>query len=360
MLWHYVLRIAYHVFSVPKLICFMQIYYNMPSNTLESSIKSKQQIELPDLAPTQLNYPISCHPMQTRSKSGIFIPKLLIASLHQEPTSVSAALANPEWQRVMEEEYQALLRNNTWVLVSSTYASHIVQSKWIFRTKFKVDGSLDKYKARLVAKGFQQTPGIDFFETFSPVVKASTIRIIFTLAVTKGWDIQQIDVNNAFMNGDLHEDVFISQPEGFIITNRPLYERKLHKVLYGLKQAPNAWFDTLKGALVTWGFLNSMIDTSLFFTHKHGRLLLLLEYVDDILVRGESSADIHQLIKDHHQQFALETLGPVSYFLGFEVTRDGSRLHLTQTKCATDLLHKTNMADSKFIRTPVYEQQTIS
>ena len=116
----------------------------------------------------------------------------------------------------MEDEYQALMRNSTWDLVPNTGDLHVVQCKWVFRTKFKADGSLDKYKARLVAKGFQQTPGIDFSETFSPVVKAPVIRIVFTLAISNGWDIQHIDINNAFLNGDLQEAVFMFQPEGFI------------------------------------------------------------------------------------------------------------------------------------------------
>ena len=112
----------------------------------------------------------------------------------------------------MEEEYNALVRNNTWGLVPSSAASRVVQCKWVFRTKLKADGSLDKYKARLVAKGFQQTPGVDSDETFSPVIKASTIRIVFTIAVSRRWDIQQIDINNAFLNGDLKEEVFMTQP----------------------------------------------------------------------------------------------------------------------------------------------------
>ena len=221
----------------------------------------------------------------------------------------------------MTDEFQALLRNQTWSLVPPSSAQRVVQCKWVFRTKLKADGSLDKYKARLVAKGFQQTPGVDFFETFSPVVKASTIRIIFTLAVSRGWDIQQIDINNAFLNGDLHEEVFMSQSDGFVDQAKPTYVCKLHKTLYGLKQAPRAWFETLRGALLTWGFHNSVSDTSLFYSHKHGRMLLLLVYVDDILITGDSQADVQQVIDALHTQFALKTLGSVHYFLGFEVLR---------------------------------------
>ena len=163
----------------------------------------------------------SNHPMQTRSKFGVFRPKILVASLHQELATVPISSANPRWKNAMEVEYQALLRNNTWKLFPPNDASHVIHSKWVFRTKLKADGTLDKYKARLVTKGFQQTPSLNFFETFSQVIKASTIRIIFTLVVSRGWDIQQIDVNNAFLNGDLHEDVFMTQPEGFVDPTKP-------------------------------------------------------------------------------------------------------------------------------------------
>ena len=253
----------------------------------------------------------------------------------------------------MEAEYNALVNNQTWELVPHSAALHIVQFKWVFRNKLKADGSLKKYKARLVAKGFQQTLGIDFIETFSPMVKASTIRIIFTLDVTRGWDVQQVNITNVFLNGYLQEEVFMNQPEGFIDPTKPTYVCKLQKALYGLKQAPRAWFDKLKGALLKWGFVNSVSDTSLFYNRKNGRMILLLVYVDDILITGESQADIQEVIKDLHAKFTLKTLGSVNYFLGFEVNRSSSRLHLNQSKYARDLLHKTNMAAAKPSSTPM-------
>ena len=151
----------------------------------------------------------------------------------------------------MGDEHQALLRNHTMDLVPCSDASHIVQSKWVFCTKFRGDGSLERYKARLVAKGFQQTPGLEFFGTFSPVIKASTISIIFTFAVSRWWEIQQIDINIAFLNGELQEDVYMTQPQGFVDARRPHRVCKLRKALYGLKQAPPAWFEKLKGTLLT-------------------------------------------------------------------------------------------------------------
>ena len=133
----------------------------------------------------------------------------------------------------MDEEYAALMRNKTWELVELPPNKSAIGSKRAFRTKFHPDGSVQKYKARLVAQGFNQRPGFDYIETFSPVVKSTTIRLILSLALAKGWSIRQIDVNNAFLNGDLHEDVFMLQPQGYEV-NRNLV-CKLTKALYGLK-----------------------------------------------------------------------------------------------------------------------------
>lgn len=165
----------------------------------------------------------------------------------------------------MDAEFQALVHNETWPLVPPQIEMHIVSNKWVFRIKYKVDDSLDKYKAWLVAKVFLQTPGIDFFEIFNPVIKPSTIRVVFTLAMSSGWDIKQIDINNAFLNAELNEIVYMAQPKGFIDPTKPSHVCKLKKALYGLKQAPRAWFDKLKKALLAWGFTNPIADTSLFF-----------------------------------------------------------------------------------------------
>ena len=139
----------------------------------------------------------------------------------------------------------------------------------------------------------------------------------------------------------------MTQPEGFSDSAKPHHVCRLRKALYGLKQASRAWFEKLRGALLSWGFYNSVSDTSLFYSRKNGKLLLLLVYVDDILITGECSLDVQHLIQDLHHQFALKTLGSVSYFFGFEVLRISSSLHLNQAKYASDLLQKTNMINAK-------------
>ncbi|KAK9089364.1 hypothetical protein Scep_028446 [Stephania cephalantha] len=164
--------------------------------------------------------PLNTHPMITRSKDGIVMKKVFVATTTvptiEIPKTVELALKDPQWREAMEMEYKALIRTGTWSLVPASSSHNIVGNKWIFSIKKNSDGSVSRYKARLVAKGFKQMPGIDFDETYSPVVKASTIRVILTVAVQFGWSIRQLDINNAFLNGSLIEDVYTNQPLGFV------------------------------------------------------------------------------------------------------------------------------------------------
>lgn len=135
-------------------------------------------------------------------------------------------------------EYLALMKNKTWHLVPPKKGINIIDCKWVYKVKRKSYGSLDRYKARLVAKGFKQRYGIDYEDTFSHVVKATTIRIILSIAISRGWSLRQLDVQNAFLHGFLEEEVYMRQPPGFESQSLPNYICKLDKALYGLKQAP--------------------------------------------------------------------------------------------------------------------------
>ncbi|KAH9696661.1 retrovirus-related pol polyprotein from transposon RE2 [Citrus sinensis] len=294
------------------------------------------------------------HPMTTRSKSGIFKPKVYAAILtHKETDSVQEALSDSRWVKAMQDEYDALVHNNTWSLVPKETDQQIVDNKWVYRIKYNTDGSVAKYKARLVAKGFQQIAGVNYFETFSPVIKPATIRVVLSLAVMNKWKIRQVDVNNAFLNGDLTEEVYMSQPTGFIDNTKPGYVCKLHKYLYGLKQAPRAWYDKLKSCLLQWGFTNTTSDTSLFLKRSHTSMILVLIYVDDILVTGPSSAELEHFIATLSSTFALKDLGILSYFLGVEVLYDEDCIFLSQRKYIIDLLAKVDMINCKGIDTPL-------
>jgi histone deacetylase 1/2 len=154
-----------------------------------------------------------------------------------EPSSLSEALGDARWKKAMEEETAALHQNQTWHLVPANPKSrrNVIDCKWVYRIKRNSDGTIDRYKAHLVAKGFKQRYGIDYEDTFSPVVKAATIRVVLAISVSHGWSLRQLDVKNAFLHGVLDEEVYMKQPPGFTDPNFPTHVCKLDKALYGLK-----------------------------------------------------------------------------------------------------------------------------
>ncbi|KAJ9551582.1 hypothetical protein OSB04_015627 [Centaurea solstitialis] len=269
------------------------------------------------------------------------------------PTSVIKALKDPTWRNAMQLEFDALIRNNTWELDPPHTSQNVIGSKWVFRIKYNPDGSIERCKARLVAKGFHQRPGIDYSETFSPVIKPTTIRLVLSLAVCRGWSLRQLNINNAFLQGTLNEHVYMSQPTGFVDKDNPTHVCKLNKAIYGLKQAPRAWYTELKTFLLSSGFRNSISDPSLFLYQHGDATIYLLVYVDDIIVTGPSPFHLNKFINTLAARFSLKDLGPLSYFLGIEVIPNTHGLFLNQTKYLHDLLVKYHMHDSKPVSTPL-------
>ncbi|PNX63064.1 retrovirus-related Pol polyprotein from transposon TNT 1-94, partial [Trifolium pratense] len=155
--------------------------------------------------------------------------------------SYSEAKNFPEWRKAMQSEIDALCENRTWSLVPLPDGKKPIGCRWVFKIKRKSDGSIERYKARLVAKGYTQIEGVDYFDTFAPVAKLVTVRVLLSIAAAKNWPLHQLDVNNAFLHGDLHEDVFMQLPPGFRRKGEQLV-CKLQKSLYGLKQASRNWY----------------------------------------------------------------------------------------------------------------------
>ena len=253
----------------------------------------------------------------------------------------------------MQSEYDALLQNNTWTLTSLPSNANLVGCKWVFKRKFKANGTPQRYKARLVAKGFHQREGHNFSDTFSLVIKQTTICIVLTIALSSRWPIHQIDVNNVFLYGELDFLVYMQQPPGFSSTDLSQV-CCLHKVIYGLKQAPQSWFQKLSTNFFQMGFLPSRSDTSLFTRFNSSDTLFILIYVDDILVTGSSSILVQDFIHQLNFHFALKNLGHLHYFLGVEVTWCANdSIHLSQSKYIHDLLRRTNMLHAKPQPTPM-------
>ena len=230
----------------------------------------------------------------------------------------------------MPDEYDALVSNDTWELVPLDSTQNVVGCKWIFCTKYLPDGSIDRYKSRLTAKAFHQCPRVNFHDTFNLVVKPTTIKIVLSLVVICGWSLQQLDVNDAFLQDTLSKDVFMKQPQGFIDNEKPDHVYKLCKVIYGRKQAPHAWYHELHQFLLSSGFHNSYTDTLLFVLNNSGTILYLLVYIDDIIITGCNVGVVQTFIKLLSQCFSLKDLGTLSYFLGVEVASHTHGLFLSQ------------------------------
>ena len=219
----------------------------------------------------------------------------------------------------MDTEIAALEANNTWTLTPLPPHRKAVGCKWVFRVKYRADGSIERYEARLVAKGFTQQEGLDFTETFSPVAKMTTVKTLLAVSAVRGWHLTQLDVNNAFLHGDLHEDVYMQLPQGFHCKGGLVC--KLNKSLYGLKQASKQWYSKLSSTILQYGFKQSKSDYSLFTKKSHKSFLALLVYVDDIFIASNDVKAVEDLKLFLDQKFKLKDLGSLKYFLGLEVAR---------------------------------------
>jgi hypothetical protein len=269
------------------------------------------------------------------------------------PQDWREAYQEPVWRAAMVDEMKALAKNKTWELVDSPLGKKLVGCKWVFTVKHKADGSIERYKARLVAKGFTQTYGVDYQETFAPVAKMNTIRILLSCAANLDWELQQFDVKNAFLHGELKEEVYMEVPPGFDDEQTRGKVCKLKKALYGLKQSPRAWFDKFSKAMISFGYRQSNADHTLFIKHYRGKITLLIVYVDDMVVTGDDKEEMTRLKRLLAQEFEIKDLGKLQYFLGIEVARSEKGIFISQRKYILDLLQETGMLGSKPAESPI-------
>ena len=276
-----------------------------------------------------------------------------IANIHHlsEPESYREAVSDPLWQNAMAEELAALHHTHTWDLVTLPPGKHAIGCRWVYKIKTKSDGSVERYKARLVAKGYSQQYGMDYEETFSPVAKMTTVRTMIAVASVRQWKIFQMDVKNAFLNGDLHEEVYMTPPPG--IDHQPGEVCRLRKALYGLKQAPRAWFEKFSTVITSLGFVPSNHDSALFVRCTSAGRILLSLYVDDMIITGDDHSGIELLKHDLAHRFAMKDLGLLRYFLGIEVAQSKKGYLLSQTKYISDLFTRARLSDNRTVDTPL-------
>lgn len=271
----------------------------------------------------------------------------------KEPESFDEAASKQAWRDAMAVEIEALKRNETWELVPKPVEAQPITCKWVYKVKHKTDGSVERCKARLVARGFSQQQGFDYEETFSPVAKLTTVRILLAIAVHNGWPLYQMDVDNAFLYGTLDHVLYMTQPKGFESKSHPNYVCRLKKALYGLKQSPRSWFGKMGEFLTHNGFVSSNSDASLFVKSCGSQVAVVLVYVDDLIITGNCEVEINQFKVNLCTRFHMKDLGKLQRFLGLELAyeKDGALLH--QTKYTTDVLYRFGMLDSKPTYTPV-------
>ncbi|KAK1665220.1 hypothetical protein QYE76_053379 [Lolium multiflorum] len=271
-----------------------------------------------------------------------------------EPKKVFEALEDSDWLEAMHEELNNFKRNKVWTLVEKPKeCRNVIGTKWIFKNKQDEFGNVVRNKARLVAQGFSQIEGIDFGETYAPVARLESIRILLAYASHHNFKLQQMDVKSAFLNGPLHEEVYVKQPPGFEDLNFPNHVYKLDKALYGLKQAPRAWYEHLKELLIDRGFDVGLIDPTLFTKRVNGELFVFQLYVDDIIFGSTNKAFNDEFSKLMTDRFEMSMMGEMRFFLGFEIKQLREGTFINQAKYLQDMLKRFKMTEMKGVATPM-------
>ena len=279
----------------------------------------------------------------------------LALSSESIPKTYLEAMKLPHWKAAMDLEFEALNQRETWVLVPRPQHTNIVTCRWIFTMKYNSDGTINRHKARLVAHGFSQTYDVDYKETFSPVVRLNSVRILLSLAVNQGWSLHQLDVSNAFFYGELTEQVFMEQPPRYVHSGGGGTDKvcHLHRAIYGLKQSPRAWFAKVSQLVLAFGITACTMDPTVFRKHTSAGSILLAVYVDDILVTRSDTTRISQ-VKSHLQKHLnIRDLDTPKYFLGIEFAYKRGKLILNQCKYVLDILEETCLLGCKPQSSPI-------
>ena len=254
-----------------------------------------------------------------------------------------------EWQKAMDREMESMYSNSVWSLVEAPKGVKPIGCKWIYKRKRGSDGKVETFKARLVAKGYTQKEGIDYEETFSPVAMLKSIRILLAVAASLDYEIWQMDVKTAFLNGNLNEDIYMQQPEGFKAKGKEHMVCKLQRSIYGLKQASRSWNIRFDQAITSFGFEKSPDEPCVYKRIQAQKIVFLVLYVDDILLIGNDKQVLSGVKDWLHKQFDMKDLGEANYILGIKLIRDRKNklLALSQASYIDKILVRFNMENSK-------------
>ncbi|KAD3067701.1 hypothetical protein E3N88_35581 [Mikania micrantha] len=284
----------------------------------------------------------------------------LLLVVDDEPSTFKEAVEHSLWRRAMKEELDSIERNRTWELVALPSGHKAIGLKWIFKLKRNSEGKVTKHKARLVAKGYVQEKGVDFDEVFAPVARIETIRVILALAAKEGWFVHHLDVKSAFLNGELTEEVYVQQPDGFAVKGKEGLVYRLRKALYGLRQAPRAWNARLDKALKEVGFSKCPHEPAVYTIHKKNSCFIIGVYVDDLIITGSDEKEIKGLKEKLKKIFDMSDLGMLSYYLGIEVDQRRKSIRLKQSGYAKKLLEASGMWECNPAKFPMEPKLSLS
>ena len=269
------------------------------------------------------------------------------SSTQVEPRSFKQAYNDSRWKKSMQEEYDSLMNNKTWTLVDLPKGRKIVKNKWVY--KLKSDG---RFKSRLVAKGFTQVAGVDFDETWSPVGRKARLKLLIWFVLNNNWSWKQMDVDTAFLNSKLEEEIYMQQPEGYDDGTSRVCQ--LLKSIYGLKQASRAWYDTLREFLESVGLQRSRVDPCIYFGHD----LILFVYVDDMIIAGASNEIVEDMSNKFKKRFKMKDLGTPRRIIGLDLVQTSQGILLSGVSMIEELLRNYEMSGSRHVSTPMDHNQS--
>nr|GEU50508.1 retrovirus-related Pol polyprotein from transposon TNT 1-94 [Tanacetum cinerariifolium] len=286
----------------------------------------------------------------------VFSIFILLKDSILEPKNFKQAITKPSWIDSIQEEIHKFERIQVWELVSCLDKVFLIKLKWIYKVKMDEFGGVLKNKAGLVSQRFMQEEGINFEKSFAPVARIKAIHIFIANADHKNMTIFQMYVKTAFLNGELKEEVYVSQPKGFVDQDNPSHVYKLKKALYSVKQAPRAWYDMMSSFLISQHFSKCAVDLTLF-TRKAGNDLLLIQiYVDDIIFASTNTATCNEFANKTTTKFKMSMMGPMSFFLGLQISQSPRGIFLNQSKYASKIVKKYGMLTSDTVDTPMVEK----
>jgi hypothetical protein len=315
-------------------------YFEQPHENVFEDVHEKHDNEAPKRS-------------KRRRTAKFFGDDFIVYLADDTPTSIVEAYASldvDDWKEAVQNEMDLILSNGTWELSARPHGCKPVGCKWVFKKKLRPNGTIEKYKATLVAKGYTQREGEDYFDAYSPVARLTTIRVLLSMAASYGLIVHLMDVKTAFLNGELEEEIYMDQPDGFMVKGEERKVCKLLKSLYGLKQEPKQWHEKFGRTLTSVGFVINEANKCVYYRHGGGEGVILCLYVDDILIFGTNMKVIHEVKYFLSKNFDMKDLGQADIILNIKLIKNESGITLSQSHYVGKILSQFGFIDDKLIR----------